>query len=71
MDIFRSFKRAKELYSNKNQNEIADDLKMTPQYLSTLIRRESLGADWIKVFADYFGIKVSEFIALGEASYKA
>jgi DNA-binding Xre family transcriptional regulator len=49
-----------------NQKKLAEDLKMGQSSLSLLMKQDSCTGATMRKLAGYFGMKVSEFIALGE-----
>lgn len=49
-----------------NQTELGRRLSLSPSVVSKQLKREFPNLSFVKMVADEFGVKVSEFIALGE-----
>lgn len=49
-----------------SQKELAEKMKTSTPYISQLVGRERIGMGTVILLADAFGMKVSEFLALGE-----
>lgn len=49
-----------------NQTELGRRLKLSPSTVSKQLGREFPNLAFVKMVSDEFGMKVSEFIALGE-----
>lgn len=49
-----------------NQTELGRRLRLSPSTVSKQLSREFPNLAFVKMVADEFGVKVSEFIALGE-----
>lgn len=49
-----------------NQSELGRRLLLSPSTMSKQLSREFPNLAFVKMMADEFGMKVSEFIALGE-----
>lgn len=66
MDIKKSTKIALAM-QNKKRSELADYLGVRRTYMSTVLSgRVGVSTERLQKIADFFGMKVSEFIALGE-----
>ncbi len=48
------------------QKDLAERMGVSRQYVSQMISSEQIGIGTINKLADVFGMKVSEFLALGE-----
>jgi hypothetical protein len=47
-------------------NQLAERLQVTPQTISTMLSRPTCSGQTLQSLANTFGMKVSEFVALGE-----
>lgn len=65
MDTGKALKLAL-LNSGKTQRVVASDLKMSPIVLNRQFNQKSISNSTLVKFADYFGLKPSELIALSE-----
>lgn len=65
MNIKKSFDKARAEAQLKTE-QIAERMGIKRQTLSTMVARSDLKASTIQRMADAFGMKASEFIALGE-----
>jgi len=52
--------------SKKSQAQLADDLGLKRQAVNRWATTGSMTKDTIEVLANYFGMKPSEFVSLGE-----
>lgn len=65
MNIKKSFRIALAM-KGATQADMAAVVGVTPATLSLILNRESIPSERIKQLADAFGMKVSEFVAMGE-----
>lgn len=49
-----------------NQQDLARDMKVSSAYVSRLANAEKIGMGTVVQLAEFFGMKPSEFLALGE-----
>lgn len=65
MNIGKSIKVALAMRDMK-QNQLASKMKVTPRWINGLANTEQASTSTVDKLAKAFGMKASEFIALGE-----
>lgn len=65
MNVGKSIKVAMAM-KDMNQQDLAGRMKVSKPYISQIVGKEHAGVGTIVLLADAFGMKVSEFLALGE-----
>ncbi len=65
MNVGKSLKKAL-LETGKTQLDMASDLGVHPTLLNRHFNSEHINTQTISIYSNYFNIKVSELIALGE-----
>lgn len=65
MDLGKSLKIAL-VKANKSQSELAKDFGVTRQKVNRWATTGNMTKETIQSLSEYFGLKVSEFVALGE-----
>ena len=65
MNVGRSIKVALAK-KDMNQQDLAKKLKVSKPYVSQLAGKDHAGMGTVALLADAFGMKISEFLALGE-----
>lgn len=65
MNVGKSIKVALAM-KEMNQQDLATKLNVSKPYVSQLAGKEHAGMGTVALLADAFGMKISEFLALGE-----